>query len=83
VPVDGGMTLPLPTVINVVERLKSSVVIPMHWFSDYALGRFLDEMSGQFAVDYVEGNSIEISLRSLPERPTIKVLRPGWLRDPQ
>ncbi|WGW03501.1 MBL fold metallo-hydrolase [Tropicibacter oceani] len=83
VPVDGGYTLPLPTVMRVVERLKSSVVIPMHWFSDGALGAFLDGMSGSFAIDYVDTPYLEVSLRSLPNRPTITVLRPNWLRDPR
>ncbi|MFW2542447.1 MBL fold metallo-hydrolase [Primorskyibacter sp. 2E107] len=82
VPVDGGYTLPLPTVMRVTERLRSSIVIPMHWFSDFALGNFLRGMEETFAIDYVEGPSIEVSLRDLPSRPTIKVLRPQWLRDP-
>ena len=83
VPVDGGYTLPLATVMRVVERLKSSVVIPMHWFSDFALGNFLEGMREEFAIDYVDGSDITVSLRDLPSRPTIKVLRPSWLRDPQ
>ena len=41
-PVDGGLTVDLPTMIRVLQRLRSSVVIPMHWFSDYALGDFLE-----------------------------------------
>ncbi|MFZ7092967.1 MBL fold metallo-hydrolase [Primorskyibacter sp. 2E233] len=82
VPVDGGYTLPLATVIRVVERLKSSVVIPMHWFSDLALGNFLDGMRDSFAITFVESPSMEVSLRSLPDRPTIRVMRPAWLRDP-
>ncbi|WP_425099226.1 MBL fold metallo-hydrolase [Tropicibacter sp. S64] len=81
VPVDGGYTLPLPTIMAVTERLRSSVVIPMHWFSDGALGRFLAGMEESFAIDYVDGPSLEVSLRDLPSRPTIKVLRPQWLRD--
>ena len=32
-PVDGGLTLPLPEMIAVLNRLRSLVVIPMHWFS--------------------------------------------------
>ncbi|WP_240705152.1 MBL fold metallo-hydrolase [Pacificoceanicola onchidii] len=81
VPVDGGMTLPLPTVKRVVERLRSSIVIPMHWFSDYGLGVFLEGMSESYAIEYVGGPSLEVSLRDLPSRPTIKVLRPAWVRD--
>ena len=81
VPVDGGYTLPLDTVVRVVERLKSSVVIPMHWFSEFALAQFLEDISGSFAVRQVEGPSLAISLRDLPPRPTVMVLRPERLSD--
>ena len=82
VSVDGGYTLPLPTIIRVVERLKSSVVIPMHWFSTSALAQFLAGMEDEFAVDYAPQPFIEVSLRSLPPRPTVMVLQPELLRDP-
>ena len=82
VPVDGGYTMPLPTVVRMLDRLKSSVVIPMHWFSDFALGRFLEDISDTFAVREVGGPSLTVSLRDLPARPTVMVLRPAWLRDP-
>jgi L-ascorbate metabolism protein UlaG (beta-lactamase superfamily) len=81
VPVDGGYTLPLDTVLRVVERLKSSVVIPMHWFSNRALDTFLAGLSETFTVDRTGAPSLEVSLRDLPSRPTVKVLRPQWLRD--
>ncbi|SDY76487.1 MBL fold metallo-hydrolase [Citreimonas salinaria] len=80
VPVDGGYTLPLDTVIRVVDRLRSSVVIPMHWFSDRALDRFLADVSDTFAVERRDGPSMDVSLRTLPSRPTVVVLRPEWLR---
>jgi hypothetical protein len=67
--------------MQVIRRLKSSVIIPMHWFSDFALDAFLVGMSQDFPIERVGGSSLEVSLRSLPQRPTIYVLRPGWLRD--
>ncbi|OWU86442.1 Zn-dependent hydrolase [Oceanicola sp. 22II-s10i] len=80
-PVDGGMTLDLPSMIRVVERLKSSIVLPMHWFSDTSLRWFLDGVSDVFEVEYVGGNELTVSLRDLPQRPTVMVLRPNPLRD--
>jgi L-ascorbate metabolism protein UlaG (beta-lactamase superfamily) len=82
VPVDGGLTLPLPVVIRVAERLKSAMVIPMHWFSDYGLERFLSEIGGSFAIERRSGPALSVSLRDLPRRPTVVVLRPEWLTDP-
>lgn len=81
VPVDGGFTLDLATMINVVKRLRSSVVIPMHWFSLTALDDFLVGMSDEFAVVEVGGAALEMSLDRLPSRPTIMVLRPAFLSD--
>ncbi|MFK7881973.1 MBL fold metallo-hydrolase [Roseobacter sp.] len=81
-PVDGGFTLDLPTMTRVLKRLKSSVVIPMHWFSLFALDEFLSGMSDEFAVVEVGGPSLDISLDRLPGRPTVMVLRPAWLSEP-
>lgn len=81
-PVDGGYTLDLPTMIRVLKRLKSSVVIPMHWFSLYALDEFLTGMSDEFAVVEVGGPALDISLDRLPGRPTVMVLRPALLSTP-
>lgn len=82
-PVDGGMTLPLEDMMTVLRRLKSSVVIPMHWFSGFALGAFLEGMSDAFVITRPGGSSYEVSLRSLPDRPTIVVLEPSYLIDPE
>jgi len=83
VPVDGGYTMEIPAMIRIVERLKSSVVIPMHWFSGTALEMFLDGVGETFAIDRRGESSMEVSLRDLPSRPTVVVLQPEWLRDPQ
>ncbi|MFD3190664.1 MBL fold metallo-hydrolase [Sedimentitalea sp. HM32M-2] len=80
-PVDGGVTLPLPVMIAVLKRLKSSVVIPMHWFSDPALERFLAGMGGEFIIQRPGTSAIILSLRDLPRRPTVVVLRPQYLTE--
>jgi L-ascorbate metabolism protein UlaG (beta-lactamase superfamily) len=80
-PVDGGLTLDLPTMMRVVGRLRSSVVIPMHWFGDGTLRAFVDGMSTQFAVVDAGESSLELSLATLPRQPTIVVLRPQLLQD--
>ncbi len=68
-PVDGGMTLDLPTMILVLKRLKSSVVIPMHWFSTYSLDRFVVGMRDEFDIQVTDGSDYEVSLRTLPSPP--------------
>lgn len=80
-PVDGGMTLSLGDMMGVLRRLKSSVVIPMHWFGGYTLNAFLEGMSDVFAIERPAASDLLISLRDLPDRPTIVVLQPRYLDD--
>ena len=80
-PVDGGLTLDLDTMMRVVGRLRSSVVIPMHWFGEGTLRAFVDGMRTEFAVVDAGESSMELSLTSLPRQPTIVVLRPQLLQD--
>jgi len=82
-PVDGGYTLDLATMTRVLKRLRSSVVIPMHWFSLTALDDFLAGMAEQFAVVEVGGPALEMSLDRLPSRPTVMILRPAYLTEPR
>jgi L-ascorbate metabolism protein UlaG (beta-lactamase superfamily) len=79
VPVDGGYTLDLPSMMQVVRRLRSSVVLPMHWFSGASLEVFLAEMAAEFDVVRPELSQIDLSLSRLPGRPTIIVLEPEFL----
>lgn len=79
VPVDGGYTMRMEDMAGVVRRLRSSVVIPMHWFSTPSLQAFLSEMSDEFAVVETGGAQIALSLDDLPSQPTVMVLEPAWL----
>jgi L-ascorbate metabolism protein UlaG (beta-lactamase superfamily) len=79
VPVDGGYTMRLQDMAGVVKRLRSSVVIPMHWFSEASLQAFLAEMSSEFTVVETGGAQIAMSLDDLPSTPTVLVLEPAFL----
>ncbi len=77
--VDGGLTVPIPVMTRILKRLRSSVVIPMHWFGRGPLERFLVEMSDEFDIVRTDQSSLELSLQNLPSRPTIMVLEPRYL----
>lgn len=81
-PVDGGMTLDLPSMIRVLRKLRASVIIPMHWFGPMTLERFLEGIESDFRVNRTGQSAIEVSLRTLPSEPTVMVLDPAWLRAP-
>ncbi|MHA3977960.1 MBL fold metallo-hydrolase [Halovulum sp. GXIMD14794] len=77
-PVDGGMTVDLPTMIRVLKRLKSRIVLPMHWFGRGTLNSFVAGMSDEFEVDSSDESSMTVSLRTLPRQPTVRVLLPRY-----
>lgn len=76
VPVDGGVTLDLDGMVEVLTALKSPLMIPMHYFSTYSLRRFLDKLGQTFQVEMNETGSTVISKTTLPDKPTVRVL-PG------
>ncbi|HEV7436312.1 MAG TPA: MBL fold metallo-hydrolase [Pseudorhizobium sp.] len=71
VPVDGGLTLGADSMSRVVDRLRSSMILPMH--RPGGLDRFIGMLSGKFDVAYAREPTIVVSMRSLPKRPTILV----------
>ena len=76
-PVDGGYTMNIPAMIEVLTRLRASYVLPMHWFGESNLQRFLAGMAEAFEVREHDEGALTVSLTDLPERPTVLVLRPG------
>ena len=72
VPIDGGLTLSADTVSAIVKRLFSSIVLPMHRNAT-PLSEFTSRMGSDFALEFLDGNSFTVSLRTLPRRPTIRI----------
>jgi L-ascorbate metabolism protein UlaG (beta-lactamase superfamily) len=50
-PVDGNLTLDLDGMMEVLAALKAQIIIPMHFFNQYALARFLDRARQQWPVE--------------------------------
>jgi L-ascorbate metabolism protein UlaG (beta-lactamase superfamily) len=77
VPVDGGATLDLEGMVEVLQALKAQMMIPMHFFSAYSLRRFLDVLGGKaYDVEMGDVPSVVVSKTTLPARPKVMVL-PG------
>lgn len=83
VPVDGGFTIDRASLVSMLKRLKSSLVLPMHWFGLGNLEVFLRDMQSDFKIERSLDADVVVSLRDLPKQPTILVLSPAYLRDPQ
>jgi L-ascorbate metabolism protein UlaG (beta-lactamase superfamily) len=77
VPVDGSFTLDMEGMIEVLRSLKAPLMIPMHYFSQYTLQRFLDRASKQpWEVETSPAPTVTLSRATLPQTPKVLVL-PG------
>lgn len=72
VPVDGGLTMGADSMSRVVQRLRSSLILPMHRFGP-PLDNFLAMFDGRFDIAYAREPAIRVSMRTLPKKPTILV----------
>ena len=78
VPVDGSFTLDLDGMIEVLQALKAPLIVPMHYFSQYTLQRFIERArsAASWEVEWSATPSVVLSRRTLPATPKILVL-PG------
>ncbi|MEX4008404.1 MBL fold metallo-hydrolase [Neoaquamicrobium sediminum] len=74
VPIDGGMTLSVGAMSEIATRLFSSLILPMHRHAT-PMAEFTGRMGETFDVRHAEEPSFSVSLRTLPPRPTILVLK--------
>lgn len=72
VPTDGGLTMGADSMSRVVQRLRSSLILPMHRGGP-PLERFLAMFDQKFDILYADSPEITVSLRTLPRKPQILV----------
>ncbi|MGL4634870.1 MAG: MBL fold metallo-hydrolase [Beijerinckiaceae bacterium] len=75
-PVDGGFTLDMDGMMEVLKTLSPRVVIPMHFFGQHTLEKFIRLGSESYIIERREKPIAVFSRESLPEKPTMVVL-PG------
>jgi L-ascorbate metabolism protein UlaG (beta-lactamase superfamily) len=76
VPVDGSYTLDIEGMVEVLRGMKARMVIPMHYFSEYTLDRFLSQVGREWEVERSPVPSVVLSTAALPQMPKLLVL-PG------
>lgn len=77
VPVDGSYTMEQAAMVETLQVLRARLVLPMHYFGEATLSRFLAGLDGSFAVEISPGPEIAVSARTLPPSPKVLVL-PGY-----
>ena len=76
VPVDGGYTLDLDGMVEVVRAIKAPLMLPMHYFNSTTLRRFLDLVGRDYDVEFAATPSVVVSKATLPAKGKFLVL-PG------
>jgi L-ascorbate metabolism protein UlaG (beta-lactamase superfamily) len=72
VPVDGRNTMSQPAMSELMQRLRPSVILPMHLRGN-SIQNFISLLGDGFETEYLSGNSLTVSLKNLPKVPTIFV----------
>ncbi len=73
VPIDGGLTIGQKPMSDIVKRLRSSIILPMHR-RGASIASFIDLFGSNFASEFRRQDNVTVSLRNLPKQPTIIVL---------
>ena len=74
--VDGGYTLGHRDAVELIGQIHPRIVLPMHYFSQENLARFLSLMRARFAIDVRNTSSFQVSRATVPAEPTVIAL-PG------
>jgi hypothetical protein len=61
----------------VVRQLRTRLVIPMHYFAGSSLQRFIAGLRDGFQIEVMKEPVTVVSVTTLPQRPTVRVL-PGY-----
>ncbi|WP_341990754.1 MBL fold metallo-hydrolase [Azorhizobium sp. AG788] len=75
-PVDGSYTLDIDGMMETLKAINAPLVIPMHYFSQWGLERFLSRLGKEYVVTRSETPTVLLSRETLPRKPTLLVL-PG------
>jgi L-ascorbate metabolism protein UlaG (beta-lactamase superfamily) len=76
-PVDGGYTLNVDDMIAVLGQINAPLVIPMHYFGQATLARFLARLEEHYVIEMNPIPVVTLSRATLPRQPTVLVL-PGY-----
>ena len=70
-PVDGSFTLAQPLMLEVIESIRPSLIVPMHYFGPSTLARFLDLLRERFEVKTSESPTVTLSRATLPKKQVL------------
>ena len=75
-PIDGAFTLDQHDMIETIEAIHPALVIPMHYFSQAVLDRFVERVKDRYPVHFSKLATITLARSDLP-KPTEVLVLPG------
>jgi L-ascorbate metabolism protein UlaG (beta-lactamase superfamily) len=76
VPIDGAYTMSQKDMIEVIDAIRPALIVPMHYFGQAVLDRFIARTEGRWPVRESASAHVTLSRDRLPKQPEILVL-PG------
>jgi L-ascorbate metabolism protein UlaG (beta-lactamase superfamily) len=76
VPVDGGYTLDVDGMMDVLRDVNARLMVPMHYFNQGTLERFLSKARAFWPVEFASEPVVTLTRQDLPRAPKVLVL-PG------
>lgn len=76
VPIDGAWTSNQGDMVEVLGQLNPRLILPMHYWNEDVLARFLNRMRDKAEIIRADNSTITVSRATLPPNPTVVVL-PG------
>ncbi len=73
-PVDGSYTLDIEGMLETLKAINAPLVIPMHYFSQWGLDRFLARLGKEYTITRSDSPTVMLSRETLPRKPTVLVL---------
>ncbi|MGI9498763.1 MAG: MBL fold metallo-hydrolase, partial [Geminicoccaceae bacterium] len=77
VPIDGVYTMAQELMVEVIEQIGPSIVIPMHYFSRLGVERFVGLMQGRYEAVYSNTPTVILSRLRLPYRKIVVLAGDG------
>ena len=74
VPIDGAWTSNQGDMVEVLGQLNARIILPMHYWSQEVLGRFLARMRDKAEIRLADTDSFTVSRATLPVTPQVLVL---------
>ena len=77
-PIDGMWTMSHDELFRVLADIRPRLIIPMHYGSGQGVAEFVARAEAKWKVRQSDSDTIDVSLRTMPEKPEVVFLQGGY-----